>query len=184
MLANEFDGAVLCGGASRRMGRDKATIVVDGLPMYRRVLGALGEAGASALTVVGGTLVVSDAEAWVADRWPGHGPLGGVITALSTPGPSAAIAVVSCDLVTPDPAAIAAVVAGRSAVDADVAVAVAGGRDQWTFAVWHRRLAGPLGWEFEDGERAIRHAVTRAHIERVEVPESAVRDADTPDDLP
>ena len=79
-----FDGAVLCGGASRRMGRDKATLVLDGRPLAVRVADELAAAGALRVEAVGG-----DAEALVRaglvhrpDRWPGEGPLGGIVTSL------------------------------------------------------------------------------------------------------
>ena len=39
-----FVGAVLAGGASRRMGRDKALVPVDGVAMIERVIAAVKEA--------------------------------------------------------------------------------------------------------------------------------------------
>ena len=76
-------GAVLCGGASRRMGADKATILVDGVAMARRVADALAAAGCSQ----------SHRDRWrracprrasasntVDDEFPGEGPLGGILT--------------------------------------------------------------------------------------------------------
>ena len=46
-LSPPFSGAVLCGGGSRRMGRDKALIAVDGRPLAVRVADAVTAAGAS-----------------------------------------------------------------------------------------------------------------------------------------
>jgi molybdopterin-guanine dinucleotide biosynthesis protein A len=74
-----WGGAVLCGGASRRMGRDKALLPLDGLPLAVRVAQALGEAGAAEVVAVGGDrdgLASWDLPA-VPDRWPGEGRAGG-----------------------------------------------------------------------------------------------------------
>ena len=75
-------GAVVCGGASRRMGRDKALVAVDGVAMAERVARALEAAGCADVRFVGG-----DAPALAAlgrpvlpDAYPGAGPLGAVIT--------------------------------------------------------------------------------------------------------
>ena len=83
-------GAVLTGGASRRMGRDKALVEVDGTPMAARVIAALRGSGADPVVLVGGDAIALgrfDAEV-VPDRWPGQGPLAGLATAL-TAGPLA-----------------------------------------------------------------------------------------------
>ena len=79
-----FSGAVLCGGQSRRFGRDKATYVFNGTPLAKISLLALREAGASEIFSIGG-----DADALgdmgfsaVPDEHPGEGPLGGIICAL------------------------------------------------------------------------------------------------------
>src|SRR5690606_29827571 len=77
-------GAVLTGGARRRMGRDKALIEIDGRAMAVIVAATLVEAGCEPVVAVGG-----DAEqltglglAFVPDVEPGAGPLGGVVGAL------------------------------------------------------------------------------------------------------
>jgi molybdopterin-guanine dinucleotide biosynthesis protein A len=85
-------GAVLCGGASR-MGVDKATIPVDGVAMARRVADALAAAGCSPVSAIGG----DPAELGrlgldtVIDRYPGDGPLGGILTALAVQAPAAVV---------------------------------------------------------------------------------------------
>ena len=74
-----FAGAVLTGGRSSRMGRDKATLPVDGVPMAARVADALRRAGAEPVLAVGGDQAALEALGltWVADRHPGEGPSGG-----------------------------------------------------------------------------------------------------------
>ena len=83
-MSARFAGAVLCGGQSRRFGRDKATYAFNGTPLAKISLLALREAGASEVFSIGG-----DADALgdmgfraVPDDHPGKGPLGGIICAL------------------------------------------------------------------------------------------------------
>ena len=182
------DGYVLCGGASRRMGRDKALVAVDGVPMARRVADALTAAGARRVVAVGGdgaALAGLGLEV-LADRWPGEGPLGGLVTALEDPaGAGAPVAVVlSCDLTDPDPLAIARAVAVRAEHDSDAAVPVVGSRRQWLHAAWHRRSAGILADVFAAGERSLAGAAPSLGIATIDdLAAAAVHDADTPDDL-
>ena len=49
-----FDGVVLCGGESRRMGQDKAVLEIAGRAMALRVADALHAAGASVVVALGG----------------------------------------------------------------------------------------------------------------------------------
>ena len=82
-----FAGAVLCGGASRRMGRDKALIALEGRALAVRVAEAVAAAGASGVVAVGGDLERLRAAglAAVPDRdGPGAGPLAGILTALTS----------------------------------------------------------------------------------------------------
>jgi molybdopterin-guanine dinucleotide biosynthesis protein A len=184
-----FGGAVLCGGGSRRMGRDKALIAVGGRALALRVADALGAAGASEIVAVGGdgAALAALGLPTVPDAAPGAGPLTGILTALGRPGPGDVVFVAACDLVAPTPSAVAATVAALEAADdADAAVPVADGRRQWLHAAWRRRCAGPLGAAFAAGERAVHAAVAMAGLRVVElaVEGAALADADTPADLP
>ena len=193
-------GAVLAGGASSRMGTDKAFIEIDGAPMVVRAAETLRAAGAAPVVVVGGDVarlrsLGLDA---VPDRYPGEGPLGGVITALAAldahgDGLDAA-ATLPCDVISPDPAAVRRVLdelaaAGRALSagqpGADLAVPVGGGAAQWTHAVWRRDCLGPLSKAFDRGVRSLRDAARQLRALEVEVPgEDWFRDADRPEDLP
>lgn len=84
MIANaNVRGFVLAGGASRRFGRDKALVEFDGEPLIARLCRVLQAATDAPVRIIGdagkyGHIGVE----CVADRWPGEGPLGGIITAL------------------------------------------------------------------------------------------------------
>jgi molybdenum cofactor guanylyltransferase len=61
IAAGQLTGAVLAGGMSQRMGRDKATITHDGQPLWKRQRDILRSAGAEITAIV---------------RRPGQSPLG------------------------------------------------------------------------------------------------------------
>ncbi|MBU6317480.1 MAG: NTP transferase domain-containing protein, partial [Acidobacteria bacterium] len=73
-------GAVLCGGRSSRMGRDKALVPHRGIPMVRSVADALTAGGCSEVVAVGGDTVGLGTLGFdvTPDLHPGEGPLGGV----------------------------------------------------------------------------------------------------------
>jgi molybdopterin-guanine dinucleotide biosynthesis protein A len=76
-------GCVLAGGASSRFGNDKALADLGGKAVLERTLELLGESGVHESIVVGPKAKYGRFGArCVKDRWPGEGPLGGIITAL------------------------------------------------------------------------------------------------------
>lgn len=96
-------GLVLAGGASRRMGRDKATIEVDGEPLVLRL--------ARRLETVAGRVVIASGDGrrlgdlpWeqVADVDAGAGPLAGIVAGLEA-ADTPLVAVVAVDLPHADP---------------------------------------------------------------------------------
>jgi molybdopterin-guanine dinucleotide biosynthesis protein A len=163
------------------MGRDKALIELDGVPMALRVARAATEAGAREVLTVGGADV---GLRYVPDQAPGEGPLGGLLTALDAL-PDDVVLVVSCDLVAPSPAAMATTVAR---LEADVAVPrPADGPPQWLHAAWRRGVAETLRARFAAGERSIHRAVAAAQLQVAWVEgldPAALDDADRPEDLP
>lgn len=110
-------GAVLCGGASRRMGEPKALVELGGRPLASRAAASLAAAGAERVVLVGGDPAWAEALdlPLVADRWPGEGPLGGLATAvLDGAGPTAQrddiVVVAGCDQPWLEPAGLAELV--------------------------------------------------------------------------
>jgi molybdenum cofactor guanylyltransferase len=77
-------GVVLCGGASTRMGRDKALIEIDGKPLVLLVAERVAECAAPVLLASGAyrrfdSLPYEE----IPDAAPGVGPLSGLVAALS-----------------------------------------------------------------------------------------------------
>ncbi len=183
----EFDGAVLCGGSSRRMGRDKALLEVDAEAMVSRVAAALMSAGAVSASAVGGdgAEITALGLDFVPDRWPGEGPLGGLVSTLDAVGSKPIVLVLSCDLLHPDPAEMRRLVERLDSSPADAVIPRVRDRAQWLHGAWRRRVAGVLEDVFDSGERSLFGAASGLEIEFVEVASDLpYADADTPLDLP
>lgn len=170
------------------MGRDKATLVVDGQPMALRVAHALRQAGAGEVVAVGGDAAALEplGLALVRDDEPGGGPFPATLTALRHTTADV-VAVLSCDLVAPDPMVIRTLV--DRLIDAPPglvgAVPVVGDQPQWTHAVWRREALVALDGARRDGVRSLRRAAAELPLVLVEaLPPAAFADADEPRDLP
>lgn len=76
--------ALIAGGKSTRMGRDKAALILRGRPLWRHQLDTLAATGPDTLFVAGDCTAIPDGEAILfPDEWPDSGPLGGIATALA-----------------------------------------------------------------------------------------------------
>jgi molybdenum cofactor guanylyltransferase len=174
-------GAVLVGGTSRRMGRPKALVEVGGSLMVVRVAEALSAGGCAPVKLIGGLTVRDDVGyPLVEDRWPGEGPLGGVITAIIDAGRD--IVVAACDLPDLDAATVRAIRDAPGAVEADAVVATTA-RLEPALARWNQRGLDALVAIFANGERALHVALDQLDIIEVAVDPGAMRNVNEPGDL-
>jgi molybdopterin-guanine dinucleotide biosynthesis protein A len=91
-------GIILAGGASRRMGRDKAWIEIEGRPLVERVVERLGLVCKEILLVTNHPEPSKRLGArLVSDTFPGKGSLGGIFSGLEAARFDRAI-VVACDM--------------------------------------------------------------------------------------
>ena len=81
----DYSGYVLAGGASRRMGSDKAALPVRGEPFWKRQVRILGEAGMNPVTLVRARHqpTLSPDVPQIHDAIPNIGPLAGLHAALT-----------------------------------------------------------------------------------------------------
>ncbi len=129
-------GAVMAGGQSRRFGRDKALLVLDGEPLLARAVRLLRPLSDDVLVlgpphraaVVPGIRVISD-------EVPGMGPLGGIATALRA-ARYPAVLVVATDMPLLQPALLRHLIALSQ--DADVVIPRSGGFTEQLCAIYSR----------------------------------------------
>jgi molybdopterin-guanine dinucleotide biosynthesis protein A/precorrin-6B methylase 2 len=80
-----FSAVILAGGQSRRMGRDKAWVEINGQTLLARALATVRDAGIDEVFISGreGTAYASLGCPVLHDARPGRGPLGGIVAGLS-----------------------------------------------------------------------------------------------------
>lgn len=184
-----FTGAILTGGSSSRMGRDKSLLLIDGRPLVSIVATALHDAGASEVIAIGGDRVgleaVAEIDRFVGDPHPGEGPLGGILGALESLDDDIVV-VLACDTpgITADTPRL---LVGALESDPMLACTYAfvDGREQPLTAAWRRHLAvSPIRRAFDSGERAPRSLLSTLFSRPVtEIDPSSVLDVDRPEDL-
>ena len=165
------------------MGRDKALIEVDGVPLAVRAATVLRDAGASAVVAVGGDLDALGALGLDArtDLYPGEGPLGAILTAFDAASTDLVV-VLACDLPSVDAATVLRLL--EIIGDHDAAVPITD-RAHPLCAVYRvRRCAVPLERAFTAGDRAVHRALEALDVGRVDLPDPDVlRNVNRPGDL-
>lgn len=164
-------GAVLAGGRSRRMGRDKATVVIDGVTMRERAIAAL-------MTVCDRVVVVGGPGAEIVDG--GDGPLVALV-ALLRAHPGQYLVVSATDQPQLTAAVLAPLLAAvTDTVDGDDVVAWQGQPLPMALGLG---VLPRLQQLVDGGERRLRCAVTTwLPIVDADV-EAGLIDVDTPEDL-
>ena len=177
-------GVVLTGGASKRMGTDKATLVVGGKPMAVRVADAMWEAGCHPVEAQGGDVDAIEQYGLEAipDRAPGEGPVVAILDAALRHARSDVV-VAACDLVDLDAPTIRSLIqCGASGGSADVVVA-ATGSERHLVSWWRAGSARRLQTLVDQGISSYRAALDELVVTEVEVDTVSVRNVNEPSDL-
>jgi molybdopterin-guanine dinucleotide biosynthesis protein A len=162
-------GIVLCGGASRRMGRDKATLEVTSPEhgvetLLERAARHLREAGADPVLVATGTAGRLGSTPWrevddLAHR--GDGPLAGILAGLRH-APHPVVAVLAVDLPDARPAILRWLRAAWTETDAALVPLDPEGRPQPLHALYATATADAIEAALARGERRVLRVVEAA----------------------
>lgn len=143
-------GAILAGGSSSRMGREKAALTVEGTPFLNRIYETMSEVF-SEVIVCGGSEAPSGG-ALIHDDRPGGGPVGGLLSALRIArGRSVFVTAVDMPLVTAE--AIRSIVE-PPVTGGSVRIAVVDGEDQPLVGVYGPRIEQVARARFDAGQRS------------------------------
>lgn len=182
-------GVVLTGGASSRMGVDKALVEIGGRPMALLVADALGDGGCAPIWCQGGDAVALgrlglDVRPDVATGRdaPGRvGPVRAIASALRA-AHAPMVVVAACDLPELTGGLVRSLTDAASTTGA-VAVATAGGRRHLVSA-WPGTSLDPVDEAIASGVRSYGDLLAHVGALDVDVPAELVRNVNRPDDLP
>jgi molybdenum cofactor guanylyltransferase len=164
---------VLAGGASSRFGRDKALVRFGTTPLLLEIV-ELAKSCTPKIAVVAGAKRYAGLEGHleiIEDRWPGEGPLGGIITALqhTTATDSAAEwnLILSCDMpfLTAEWLEFLVARARASAPETQVILPHSAHGPEPLCACYRTRAAEPLKNVFDLGIRKVTQALKQVPTE-------------------
>ncbi|MGE4298135.1 MAG: molybdenum cofactor guanylyltransferase [Desulfovibrionaceae bacterium] len=162
-------GMVLAGGKSRRLGRDKAHIPLDGCSMLERMLG-LVRSYCEEVYVSGRDALAEGIDAqWIPDDEPGLGPIGGILSGLQRLG--GPLLVLACDLPLLTGETLEQLILARDARPHDAVMTtylqVETGYIESLVAIYEAEAAPYLRRALENGEHKLTNAIPpelRHHI--------------------
>ncbi|MFV1992174.1 MAG: molybdenum cofactor guanylyltransferase [Acidimicrobiales bacterium] len=167
-MADGVAGAVLAGGASRRFGSDKAVFRVEGSTMLERAVSLLSSVNCDPILVVGGRSEQRHVTGttFVPDKYPGEGPLGGVLTALDAVVASWTM-MIACDLPYLNADVLEALL--THATTADVVLARTSRGPEPLVGLYSQTVQTRFEAAFRSGTRAVSDALGLVTVDHVSV---------------
>ena len=151
-VVEDLTGLVLAGGRSRRMGRDKALLEIDGRPLVERVAGRLATVCGRVLIAAGDRPLPPLPWDRVDDRVADAGPLAGILGGLAA-ATTSLVAVAAVDMPDVDPGVFAAL-ATKWDGHAPAVVPLRAGRLEPLHAVYATAALPEFAALFDAGERS------------------------------
>jgi len=156
-------GYVLAGGASSRFGTDKALAELQGKSMLARTAEVVASACCDVAVVAAESKVSHPQARNVPDRWPGEGPLGGILTALLDAGQNSSqeswCLIVSCDMPFLTEEWLAFLVKRAAESGGEALVSQNAGRFEPLCACWKSSASAVILTMFDGGTRKVTDAL-------------------------
>lgn len=172
-ITDNATAVILAGGQSRRMGQDKARLIIEGEPLIARVHRLLRVACSNVVIVGGDYSDVLPGTPVIPDLRPGQGPLAALESALAATT-TPLLFVVACDMPFVSPA-LARHMLQRAIVTPTVdvvALRTAHGLEP-LHAVYRRRCQPVATALLDAGERSLRALLTRSPVLEINPDEAA-----------
>lgn len=173
-------GFVLAGGASSRMGRDKAFLAYRGTTLLEHIAGAVRDAAGN-VAIIGEPARFANLGCQVfPDRSPSLGPLGGLFTALSVTQTDWNL-IVACDMpgITADSLRILLKMSEITKADC-VAAASSQGSVEPLCAVYHRRCLPLVARAAKDKRLKMFDLLAELRVDGEILDQAALANANTP----
>ncbi len=174
---------MLAGGRSARMGRDKALLPFRGGVLAASIASAVAQAAGTAVLVGNPALGERTGYPAIPDRFPGEGPLGGILTALAHSRAEWNL-IVACDMPALDAPFLRKLLDAAEAAGADVLLPRGpSGRPEPLCAVYRLSALPPLEVAFASGARKITAALAGLRAAPYDVTEmTPLQNVNTPED--
>jgi molybdenum cofactor guanylyltransferase len=171
-------GFVQAGGGSTRFGTDKALIQLGGKTMLQSTSELLASVCGDVIIVAPQGKYADSPWPVLADRWPGQGPLGGILTALgANQNASAWALIVSCDMPFLTQQFLTYLRERASCSSALVVIPESANGLEPLCACWNSRTLASVQASFDSGVRKVTEAMKRLPMEVLD--ESAWKRFDT-----
>lgn len=162
-MIEDCTALILAGGDSRRMGRDKATLVLDGKTLLERVTATMQQIFPKVIVSVRQLRSGVDAPQ-VCDELPGNGPLAGLISGLAQADTPWVFAV-ACDMPFVTQAVVERLAAFRSGHQA--VVPMVGGHPQPLAAFYATSTLDAMRASFATGDKSMRRVLDKFEVRYV-----------------
>ena len=158
---------MLAGGGSTRFGRDKALARIGDEALLARLCAVMRRATPSVMIIGSREKYAAFGADCVADRWPGEGPLGGIITALLATSETDGEwnIVIGCDMPFLTREWLTYIVQRALASEAEVVVPRSTHGLEPLCACWRTIAAAKLQRAFEGGVRKVTEAMKHLSME-------------------
>ena len=168
--------AVMAGGKSRRMGRDKAWIDLgDGRPIVQRAIDVLREVADDVFLVANDERYRALGLRVVPDRWPDGGALGGIGTAIGA-AEHDRVLVAACDMPFPSGAVFRLLI--ERSEGADVVIPRVAGEYETFHALYTRACLPPIERALAAGKMRIVSFFDEVRVRAIDGAELRVVDPD------